>query len=94
MARARTWTCPECGIVGMTKPESVPPTEFSEAMLEAMHQWARAFDRISAQQGDYTALDFMHWVIQNQRIHSHDPVRHEPAGRPASYRLEGRATAA
>lgn len=86
----RTTTCPECGVVGLASPEKLPATEFSEEQFVALHQWFRAFDRYSGQGsfpkdipdprpgavvGDYTALDAIHWVIANHRIHSHETYR-------------------
>lgn len=72
----RHWTCPDCGVAGPANPERVPAAEFPPELLTALHAWARAFDRYSARQGDYTAIDFMHWVIQHQRLHSHETGKH------------------
>lgn len=89
----RRWTCPDCETVGISDPERLPPTEFIDDQLEAVHQWARFFDRQSGAE-TYTAVDFVHWLLMNHRVHSHETRRNEPAGRPGRVRLEARSTAA
>jgi hypothetical protein len=93
MADPRAHTCSDCGIQGFAAPDKLPPTEFPVEILSAIHQWARFFEHLnhdayaeSHPEPAPTALDFVHYLSENQRLHDHRPGRSEPAGRPGRLR--------